>query len=509
MSKQALKNEVKSVGRHSLIYMLGPAFSKIVGFLLIPIYTRFIAPDDFGVMSLVDVFMTMTMMMLAMGTGESIARFYYDEDDEYERRRLISTVILGPGLLSLPVIVLIILLSGYIQPLLGIGTSYVPYLQLAMMTAWFSMIAEIGYAYLRMRYFSKTFVTITVFQILASVGLNLLLVVVFQQGIWGILYSTVAVQSTIAVLLTLVILLNSRAWPSWRHFRRLVSFGVPLVPATVTLQLSNYLNPLMIRWWVAGDPVFVLAQVGLFAAGQKIGVVVNRFVTVPFNAFWRPRRMELVMQNTPEVKAILARICTYAILVSAQIALLLSVSVESLLQLVVDARYWDAHRVVPLIACVYVVLGLEHHFSVGIYYTRKTWWATWIGVVSLLTIIALNWFFLPQFGYMAAAFSTLVGISLRSGLLLTVSQRLYPIPFELRRLALVAMTAVLLFHVSQLIELQSLELTLLCRMACGLAFVPALAAMRFFSHDEREAVGNLVSRRIPQWRRPLRQSSAD
>ncbi len=506
MSQQSLKNEVKSVGRHSLIYMLGPAFSKIVGFLLIPIYTRFIAPDDFGVMSLVDVFMTMTMMMLAMGTGESIARFYYDEDDEYERRRLISTIILGPGLLSLPVIILIMMLARHIQPMLGIATDFVPYLQLAMLTAWFSMIAEIGYAYLRMRYFARAFVTITIFQILATVGLNLLLVAVFHQGVWGILYSTFAVQATVGILMTVVILTNARAWPSWRHLRRLLSFGVPLVPATVTLQLSNYLNPLMIRWWVAGDPVFVLTQVGLFAAGQKMGVVVNRFVTVPFNAFWRPRRMELVMQNSPEVKAILARICTYAFLVSAQIALLLSVSVESLLQLIVDARYWEAHRVVPIIALTYVVLGLEHHFSVGIYYTRKTLWSTCIGVLSLVTIIALNWWLLPRFGFMGAAFSTLVGISIRSGLLLAVSQRLYPIQFELRRLALVAVTGVLLFHVSQLIELGSVELTLLTRTACGLAFLPALTGMGFFRPDEREAIWSLISRRLPQWRRPLRQS---
>jgi O-antigen/teichoic acid export membrane protein len=158
---------------------------------------------------------------------------------------------------------------------------------------------------------------------------------------------------------------------------------------------------------------------------------------------------------------------------------------------------------------VYVVLGLEHHFSIGIYYSRKTLWTTWIGILSLLTIVALNWCFLPTFGIMAAAFSTLVGISLRSGLLLTVSQRLYPIPFELRRLALVAMTGVLLFHVSQLIELQSLGLTLLVRMTCGLAFLPALATMHFFWPDERDAARNLLLRRIPHWRRPLRQSSPD
>ena len=89
MSNQSLKSEVKSVGRHSLIYMLGPALSKIVGFVLIPVYTRFIAPDEFGVMSIVDVAMTLTMMLLSMGIGDSMARFYYAETCSLERRRLV------------------------------------------------------------------------------------------------------------------------------------------------------------------------------------------------------------------------------------------------------------------------------------------------------------------------------------------------------------------------------------------------------------------------------------
>lgn len=292
------------------------------------------------------------------------------------------------------------------------------------------------------------------------------------------------------------------------HLKRLLGFGLPLVPSVVTLQLSNYLNPLLIRWMLAGDPTFVLAQVGLFAAGQKIGVVVNRFVTVPFNAFWRPRRMELVMQDNPEVKRILARICTYATLGSAQIAVLLSVSVENLLQLCVDPRYWGAYRVVPLIALAYVVLGLEHHFSVGMFYARKTIWATWIGLLSLLIMVLVNLALLPSMGILAAALSSLIGISVRVALVLVVSQRLYPIQFELRRLAWLLASCVILFGVSCFVQFDSVPLTLLARLACGSALLPLLWMGGFFWPEESDAVREFVARRVV-WPRAVGRSSAD
>ena len=62
MSEDSLKKEVASVGKNSLIYLVGPAVSKLVGFLLIPIYTKFIAPNEYGIMSLADILMTIAMI---------------------------------------------------------------------------------------------------------------------------------------------------------------------------------------------------------------------------------------------------------------------------------------------------------------------------------------------------------------------------------------------------------------------------------------------------------------
>ena len=495
LGHQTLRQEVRSVGRHSLIYMLGPAFSQLVGFLLIPIYTRLIAPSEYGVMSLVDVFLTLTMMVLGMGLADGMTRFYYERIDAHERRRLVSTVVFGAAGLSLPFVLLVIGLAQPLVDLLGIGPEFLAYLRIGLLTAWFSMMAEIGYAYLRMHYLAKAFVVLTVLQILVAVGLNLYFVVVCRLGIWGIIYSTLITQALLGSSLALLMILQSRVRPAAEYLKPLLGFGLPLVPSTVTLQLSNYLSPLLVRWLLAGDPLLILGQVGIFAMGQKVGVIVNRFVTVPFHAFWRPRRMELVLADNLQVRHILARMCTYSTLVTAQIALLLSVAAESLLRLLLDPRYWPAHQIVPLIAAGYVVLSLEHHFATGMHFARKTVAATWIGLVSLLVLVLADVLWIPRAGIWAAAAATLLSVSVRSTLFLVVSQRLYAIPFELRRLLMIGWVSVLLFLVSRGLAVESTWVTLLLRLACGLLLLPLLSWWKFFTHEE----WNFLCRRLPNW----------
>lgn len=483
-TKDTLRAEVQSVGRHSLIYMIGPAFSKIVGFLLIPIYTRYITPDEYGVMSLVDQITALVVMVLSLNVSDAMTRFYYRTRNESERQQLVSTVIVGFGLLAIPILLLCVAFSRQIIAPIVDAQQYTRYMQLAMVVAWFTMLLDIGYNYLRMCYRSKTFVTVTITQILASVTLNIWLVVGLGLGIWGILYSTLLVQGSLALVVSAAILVQNRAWPSLADFQKLIRYGLPLVPANVSQQLNNYLTPFMIRWLASADPVVALAQVGLFSAGQKMGVVVNRFLVVPFNSFWRPRRMELVTQNDKQVDHIIAQMCTYSTIVNLAFAVLLSVAIQPMLQLIIDPQYLNCHYVVPIITLAYVVHGLEHHFATGIHHTGKTYYASVIGVVCLAMVVVLNFGIIPQFGIMGAATVSLMAAVVRSSLFYCYSQKIHYLPFEKGRLGVLFVLAAVVFALAQLVQFDSAILNLILRTAVGMLFAPLLFWVGFFRSSE-------------------------
>ena len=495
-----LSGEVRNVGKHSMIYMLAPAISKIIGFLLFPLYTSFISTSNYGVSSLIEVAMTFAMLVMSVNLADGMTRFYYATQDELQRRRVVSSVIAGIALIGLPIVVLFAGLAAPIATLLRLGPEFVSLLRVAFVASWFSMLAEIGFAYLRMTYKSKTYVATTVVQILLFIGLNVLFVVVYRLDIWGIFYSTLIVQGLLGIGLSASILCSLKTFPDRRTFMKLIRFGAPLMPSTVSQQLNNYIHPMMLQWLSVSDPLTASAQVGLFAAGQKMGVVVNRFLVVPFNGFWRPRRMELVMRKNDNVNRIIAKMCTYSTALTAAFALIISAVAESALQImdelgwVGDVTYLDAHLVVPLIALAYTIHSLEHHFATGMHASGRTGQATGIGVLALLATIAANWLLIPWLGFIGAAIATNVGVTIRSLAFLRVSQQKILIPFEMRRIGMAILTAIGLFLIIRVIEFHSIWATLGARSIVALAYGPILFVVGFFDKRERAELSNACSR---------------
>src|SRR5438874_2975881 len=63
MGSSALRKEVVSVGKHSLVYVIGQAISRAVGFLMIPLYTSYIAPSHYGAMELIEIVTAACLML--------------------------------------------------------------------------------------------------------------------------------------------------------------------------------------------------------------------------------------------------------------------------------------------------------------------------------------------------------------------------------------------------------------------------------------------------------------
>jgi O-antigen/teichoic acid export membrane protein len=492
--ESALRKEVVATGKYSLVYVVGQAISRAVGFFMIPLYTRYIAPSHYGAMELVEILYGAFQMIISMGVADAMSRFYYAEKDPAARDRVVSTVVVGFGALGLPLVLGLLAAAPAMARLFLEDARYQECFQIAIATAWFGMLCEVGYSYLRMRYLAKLFVTVTTLQLVAAVGLNIYLIAFRGWDILGIFYSTLITQGVTGLVLAATILsrVGVRVCPT--VLRRLVAFGLPLVPPQIGLTLGFSSNRFFLRWLGSPDAAVALALVGLFSLGHKFGVVVNRFINVPFNSFWGPRRLELLLRGEPHAKETVARMATYACLCTVFFALALSASVGPVVEIMADPSYHGCQVVVPFVALAYVALGLETHFKTGILYRRKTLWDTAISLVAVAVILGWNFAFVPHFGLVGAATSNLAGFTVRVGLIYVVSQRLYPLPFEVGRIATLFVVAGGLFAASQLIGFGSPWLTLLARTAFVSLFPVVLYGCRFFREGELEFAGQAVQR---------------
>ena len=85
---------IKSTLRHGGIYTLGMVLSRLVGFVMIPVYTRVLSPADYGVLEILSLTTDILSMLAGMGIGLAVMRFYYRAADQGERRVVVSSAAL-------------------------------------------------------------------------------------------------------------------------------------------------------------------------------------------------------------------------------------------------------------------------------------------------------------------------------------------------------------------------------------------------------------------------------
>src|SRR5438552_12580239 len=98
--------------RHSAIYGLGSIAARIIGVLLLPLYTRYLSPSDYGLIETLVALSAVLTALVAQGMKSAFFRFYFDSA-EPERRRLVvrtafwyvmaaSTVVTATGIALAP-----------------------------------------------------------------------------------------------------------------------------------------------------------------------------------------------------------------------------------------------------------------------------------------------------------------------------------------------------------------------------------------------------------------------
>ena len=494
MSELGIRQEVRLVGKHSAIYGVGQALSRAVGFFLLPLYTHYLMPSDYGSLELVEVVSNLVGLLLALGVSSAMPQFYYAEKDQRRRNQVVTTILVGFALFGLPIVLATVLFARPLARLLFESTDFALPLTLTIGATWFGSQCQVGYTYLRMRYMAKTFVAITTGQLIIAVFLTILFVVYLRMGFVGICYSTLIHQSITGIALTVGILRRVYERPSTALLRRLVLFGLPLVPLRLASDVGTTANRFCLRYLASPDPVVGLSLVGLFSLANKLAVITNRFVNVPFNNLWVPRCRELLYIDEQEARHVMARICTYSTFVAAFVALLIAAGAENVIHIMAAASYGGAHIAVPLLALAFVVLGMDNHFMIGMTYKNKTSWGLIIGVVTLGVILLTSFVLVPHLGLVGAAIAHLTAYTSRSWILYMVSQRAFRIPFEVRRIVTMLVVAVVLYLCAQSISTGSVYLTLFSRLTVAGLFPLALLPIGFYHKDELSAARDFSSR---------------
>ncbi|MCB0324877.1 MAG: oligosaccharide flippase family protein, partial [Bdellovibrionales bacterium] len=178
---------IKQVAKNSLIYGLGDLLTKLVGFLLIPLYTHYLTTAEYGVLELLDLTSYIVGFLLAMGIAQAVMRFYFEYESEEERNRVVSVALLTVWLASAGGLVVLQVCAPWFSEAVFQSADYGPHFRILFATLAVTISNEIPLQYLRIRQLAVRFISISLCRVSLSLSLNILFIVFYGLGVQGIL----------------------------------------------------------------------------------------------------------------------------------------------------------------------------------------------------------------------------------------------------------------------------------------------------------------------------------
>jgi O-antigen/teichoic acid export membrane protein len=469
---------------HSSIYMLGILLSKAVTFIMIPIYTSYLAPSDYGIIELLLMTVDILAFFIGIGLSNSIMRFYYDFDNEADRHRVISTGLIAGVTISAAGFGLLMLADSFAARLVLGSTEYAHFFSILFFGMMFSAGIEIPLVSLRAQQKSLMFVAVNLARLVLQLGLNIYFVVILHKGVIGVLYATVISTILISLYLMSRTLIETGIHFSFRVLFMLLRFGYPLILDNIGAFIITYSDRYFLKEYTN------LNEVGLYALAYKFGMMVMLLIIAPFLQYWSAEMFATARREGAE--KIFRDIFTYANLLAICFCFALCVFIRDIIQIMTREAYWPAYQLVPLICLAYIFAGMYNFASAGIMIAKKTKLMALTTVTAMVISLALNFTLVSKWGAYGAAIAVTAAYFVRFILANYFSQKLFPISYEWRRLLSVFVLAIVLVVAAMSITLTNLIAELMCKTAIVISLPVILYVTRWFNPREKEIVKTAV-----------------
>jgi len=421
-----MREALKRLTTESAVYGLGQVGGRAVQLLLVPMLTRALTPGAFGISELVIRYSQTAILILVLGMDGALARFFYHEPDREARIRMVSSSLVFRLATSAAVAALAATLAAPLADRLLGGQAYRKYLMIGAMTLPFTLLVMFANDVLRVTFQPWKFIALNITQTTLIASVSLFLVLRRHLDVVGVLYGRLAGDAACAVLGLVLIRHAVRPRFSRPALRRMLSYGIPTVPAAFGFALISGVDGYVLQ------RTRTVEELAVYAVALKFFAVVTMAASA-FQLAYGP--FAYARAGTPEAPRLFARVLGAYTAVASLGALLVATFAPDVLAVAVPAMYRDAAFPVLWLAFAAVALGAYTVAAIGIGLALKTPLLGLCAGGGALAAIAAHMVLTPRFGAPGAAVATFLGYATVAALTYAIAQRVHPFPYRGARLA--------------------------------------------------------------------------
>ena len=433
---------LKSLFGNLLIYGVGDVATNIVSLLLLPIYTRYLTPSDYGVIAMLLTIEAVSKVVFRWGVDTAFMRLYYDCAGPAARQRLASTIFFFLLVVNGALLAAAVAASGWLSQQLFSTSQQGLLIALVLVNTFVGGFYFIPLQVLRIGEHSRQYIALVFARSAGTLVVRLILVIGLKLGVFGVVLADIVVTAIFTPVLAFWFAPLIRFAFSRPMLDDALKFGLPRIPHAVANQMIGLAD----RYFL--NAFATLRDVGVYSIGASFGLAPKLFLGA-FEAAWTPFFLGLMKER--DAPRIFGAMSTYVFAVLVLIVAGLCAVATDVLRLTTTSQFHAAAEVTPWIALGVLFQGLYLLGSIGLVITKRTaWYPLATGIAAGVSLLS-NYLLIPRFGVLGAAWSNAIAYATLAGVTGTVSWRLYPVQYEWSRLVRIAIAGLISLAASQLV----------------------------------------------------------
>ena len=415
---------VKSLLSASFVYGLGTIASKFIGFFLLPVFTSYLKPAEYGLFETFNVLFFLLTTIGSLGMDTAMIRFYYDSGEPRYRTLVVSSSLFLTLAAGVILAGIGLAFSPAINAMLFDGVNHINILHVTMLAVVVSIVNTVQLALFQAKRQPGRYSVLTFLRFTMMYGLSVFFLI-RGDSVYGLMISQLIAYSITLAFGFFFARNDFRFAVSPKISKEMLVFSAPLIVGSVSIWLLS-----------SSDRFFLLRlstlnELGLYSLGSRLASIVL-FAVTAFQMAWP--QFAFSRANEGSTAYTNARILTYYLFVGILLVLSVTLFTPEILQILATPSYHGAGSVVFLLSCSFLFYGCYIIFFIILSLTKKTLSILPVTIPPLIVSVALNYYLVPSMGGMGSAVASTTAYFLMATLTFAFTNRLLPIRYEWGRI---------------------------------------------------------------------------
>lgn len=385
----------------SSLYLLGNAAGRVVGFLAIPFYSRFLSPAQYGLIELVELStQTIAIAFGLQAVGAALGRLFYDQHTLQDEQAVVSTSLIVTAVLSAVVLIMAVAGADTLSQLVFHTSEWTSLLRAAFIAMFFGNMIEVVLVYERIQNRARFFLGYTLFTLTSTLLLNILFIGVLGAGVWGFVSSKLIVTALGCIYLLFRV--RRSVGFHWRslYVPQLLKFGAPLVLSSLSYFAIHFSDRFFLSSAVSLD------ELGRYALAYRFAILVSALVGDSFSKSWNVTLYRYVERS--DWREQFAQIASYFSYILFATGLAIALFSPELLRIMVPKAYFPPPLLLPIVILSYLAREIGDFFRTLLLINKRSMAVGNIAAFGALLNLAANLVLIPTYGIYGAAVATLI-----------------------------------------------------------------------------------------------------